>query len=130
MARKLILNAIEVINGELDKIEEAYNSAVEKQSILDNLKNDIEHEIELEKLSGSEMMVKYKELQACLRLRRKYKDDLEYLLSIRVSLNLSHTKSASKKVSEIDDVMSNKKYKIRIQQEVREEVLKEVSSIS
>lgn len=124
MARKLILNAIEVINGELDKIEEAYNSAVEKQSILDNLKNDIEHEIELEKLSGSEMMVKYKELQACLRLRRKYKDDLEYLLSIRVSLNLSHTKSASKKVSEIDDVMSNKKYKIRIQQEVREEVLK------
>jgi len=126
MMRDLILNSIEVINSELENIEKMYAEATEKQSILDNLRNDIEHEIELNKLSGSEMMIKYKELQACLRLRRKYKDGLEYLLSIRIGLNLTQVKNAKENISKVDNKLINRDYSNRVKQEVREELLKEM----
>lgn len=126
MTRDLILESIKLINVELGKIEHEFDRATRKQSMLENLRNDIEHEIELNKLSGSEMMKKYKELQACLKLRRKYKDELEYLLIIRSELNLDRTKVAKESVLKVDKKLSDRKYKHRIKQEVRDELLKEL----
>ena len=129
MVKEMILDSIKSIDVELKKIEDAFNSATKKQSMLDNLRNDIEHEIELDKLSAVEMTKKYKELQACLRLRRKYKDELEYLLAIRDSVNLTLTKNAKERVEKVDKKLSNRTYNIRIKQEVRDELLKELEMI-
>lgn len=127
--KNIIQNSLNIIQEQIDSFEKFYKDATEKQSLLDNLKNDIEHEIELDKLSGSEMMKKYKELQACLKLRRKYKNDIEYLNSIRGQFNLSILKGATKSFNETNKKMESKTYRQRIEGELREEILKEISEI-
>lgn len=117
---------IEVI---LKEIEDIYLNASEKQSQIDQLIVDIEHEIELESCSAPQMMSKYKQLKACFKLRRKYKDELEYLLGIRGSLNLGLTTKAHQTLSTVESKMNKRKYSHRIKEELRLEILKEAEEM-
>lgn len=117
---------IEII---LKEIEDIYLNASEKQSQIDQLIVDIEHEIELESCSAPLMMAKYKQLKACFKLRRKYKDELEYLLGIRGSLNLGLTTKAHQTLSTVESKMNKRKYSHRIKEELRLEILKEAEEM-
>lgn len=117
---------IEII---LKEIEDIYSNASEKQSQIDQLIVDIEHEIELESCSAPFMMMKYKQLKACFKLRRKYKDELEYLLGIRATLNLGVTTTAQKALSTVVSRMDKRKYSHRIKEELRLEILKEAEEM-
>ena len=113
----------------LKNIESMYEAASMKQSQIDQLIVDIEHEIELESCSAPLMMAKYKQLKACFKLRRKYKDELEYFLSIRGSLNLGITTTAQKALTTVAGRMDKRKYSHRIREELRLEILKEAEEI-
>ena len=127
--KDLLIQSTQEIKEILSRIEEVYKNANEKQSQIDQLINDIEHEIELQNFSAPQMMVKYKELKACFRLRRKYKNDLEYLLAYRPSLNIMLTDKSFKAIYTVKSKMDKKNYCHRIKEELRMEILKEAETI-
>lgn len=113
----------------LADVEEVYKSVTERQSQIDRLIIDLEHEIELENYPAHKMMLKYKELKACFRLRRKYKNELEYLMAIRPSLNLSVVSASNKALHAVVEKMERKRYYHRIKEELRIEILEEAKKI-
>ena len=122
----LLKNELEKMKSSVSVIDEQFKMCSEKQSQLDLLLIDIYHEIELEKLSAPEMMKKYKELKACLTIRRRYKNMLEYINIVRGSIKTGNFDGAIKGIESLDKREGNKKYHHRIKAELREEILSEM----
>ena len=113
----------------LSDVEKLYNECREKQGILDKLKNDIEHEIELDKMDAVAMVKKFKEYQSVLKLRRKYKDNVAMLRSYRSKFSLKKLNNVRNSVKQINTNQQCRGYKYRVKSEVRDEILEEINSI-
>lgn len=109
----------------LDEIEDNYNKAKSKSSVIDKIIVDIEHEIEFDKPSGAQMVKKYKELQTAFRLRREYKDNVDYFIKFRSGLNIKHISISEKGLENQQKSNENRKYSKRVAIETRDEVLAE-----
>lgn len=119
----------EKILDELQKVEDEYILAKTRHSQIERIIVDIEHEIELDKPSGSDMVKKYKELQTAFRLRRIYKDDVDYLIKFRETSNLKQTKKTINGISSTEISKNNRNYRTRIEHEVRINLLSEFDKI-
>lgn len=126
---QLLKEQISIIKSSIEIVEEQYKLCTEKQSQLDMLLVDIYHEIELDKLSAPEMMSKYKELKAVLKLRRKYKDAVEHILVARQYFNPKNASTTLKGLDTIEKKDSHRTYSQRIKKEVREELISEMNSL-
>ncbi len=120
------LSSIETIVNDIDL---KYDEAREKHSYFDKLKLDIEHEMELDVLSASERACKYKEYHSCLKLRRKYKEGVEYFLKAKSCLNIAGIESAKIGIDQIEFTNSKKSYTHRVNKEMRQELLDEINRI-
>lgn len=126
---QLLKEQMSTIQSAIDTIEEQYKLCTEKQSQLDMLLVDIYHEIELDKLSAPEMMSKYKELKAVLKLRRKYKDAVEHILIARQYFNPKNVHTTLKGIDTMEKKDSRRTYSHRIKKEVRAELISEMNSL-
>lgn len=112
------------IKQSIDIINQQYKENSTKLSQIDLLISDLYHEIEFDKLTAPQMMIKFKELKACLKIRRTYKNEHEYLQSVVSSLNNSKIEVAISNSNRVEKKESEKIYKKRIKDEVRNEILK------
>lgn len=127
--KKYLLEKNKEIHDILQEIEDKYKEAKEKQSIIDSIRNDILHEIELNRYSAIQMTKKYKELQATLQIRRRYKDNLEYLKTFKSSLSVGLSNSAHTNINSLHTKFVKRTYNKRIKEEVRNEILSEISDL-
>lgn len=124
-----LLNKAYKLEKILEEIESTYEEAKEKSSILDQIRNDILHEIELDNLDAIAMTRKFKELKATLKLRRKYKDNVNYLIKFRQNLNLKMSKKTIASIKGLEKQLDKRKYSNRIESSIRKEILNEVENI-
>lgn len=113
----------------LQDIEDEYKRAYAKVGVVDKIIVDIEHEIELERFDAVGMVKKYKELQTAFRLRRKYKDDTEFLRNFRHTINVKELNKSAKSINSTYNSQSNRKYGLRVRVETRAEVLAEFEEL-
>jgi len=125
---KFLISKLDIISKEVDDINVVNKEQNLKYSQLDKLRNDILHEIELNNISGSAMLIKYKELKAILRLRRKYKNNLAMLACFKTRINVS-TGNAKKAILNKRAELEKRHYKRRIEESVRQELLNEIEDI-
>lgn len=87
-----------------------YKELRKKHSLVEKLKLDIEHEIELDRLSASAMMKKYKEYKNLLETRRIIKDEIDFMSKIR---EYSFTGDDINKLKQsIETIGNNKKNRV------------------
>lgn len=117
------------IKESMQALMEEHEMAREKVSQLDLIVVDIHHEVELEKMSGPAMMTKFKELQACLKLRRKYKNRVSRFQTIQALLDPDPYAEAIHALRKKEECEGRRTYTHRIRQDVRKEILEEVKSM-
>ena len=124
--KNLIKKNLKEIQSLTKDIEKEYKNTKHKQSILDKLIVDLEHEIEFDKMDAIDMSKKIKEMRAVLKLRRKYKNNMEYFTEIRKSINPMQVGKSLVSWDNIRIKQENKKYTHRVNEEVRNEGLDEI----
>lgn len=91
---------------------------IEKLSSVDLLVNDIEHEIEMQNVSGKDMLLKYKELKKILQTRRYAKDRMTAINAFLKSL-----KSVNHSISQKIDSENKRGYEFRTKRYIRQSIL-------
>jgi len=119
----MLQDKIKEIELIIQELETNYNYCNEKQSQLDKIIVDIEHEIEFDSVDGSTMLLRYKEFKSALRLRRMYKDKVAEYLSIRANINPNIIISANRQLDKIIIDRDSRGYRHRIKKELRKEIL-------
>ena len=122
-------NLMEVADGAITEIEKLYNSSTEKHSTLDKYVVQLLHEIELNDFDAVGMAKQIKELKSVLKLRRKYKDQIDYFLGIRGFVNKSNFEKATKGLETVIKNKKDRKFKDRISEKLREEIIDEASKM-
>ena len=107
-------------------IENLHKEYWDKISKIDLLRNDILHSIELDKLSGSAMMIQYKELQAILKIRRTYKYNVQLIDSFQSVITLSKIKKGVSCLDKKIEQLGRSTYTVRINSEVKQAILNEL----
>ena len=109
---------LQTITNSILAIQNLHKEASSKISQTDLLLSDLYHEIEFEKLTAPQMMVKFKELKQCLKVRRQHKVEFEALQSVVASLDSNKLHSIVKVSNKTE-----KKYRTKIESSVRKEIL-------
>ena len=121
-ARETLLQLKEKIH-ELEVMWKTLNA---KQSSIDKMIVQLEHEIEIQNLDAVGMAKKYKELKGIFRLRRKYKNEIEVISTTRSLYSENNINTCISNFNKSKDGQATKRFKDRITEEVRKELLKEI----
>ena len=123
---KVLLREIE------ERIQEVENMKVknsEKLSQLDRLKVDLDHEFTLQDLSDKQKLKKANQLQGVLKLRNKTKDEAKILEGFRSNLNVKIVSKAKTDIGQIKKGLNERKYRNRVELDIREELLREIKEV-
>jgi len=105
---------LDTVSTKVEEIEVLYTMSIEKHSIIDKMVVQLLHEIELENVDAVSMMKQIKELKGVLKLRRKYKDNVDYLVVVRSMLNKSVVKAYNQKITELEGKKEHRVFRMTL----------------
>jgi hypothetical protein len=124
-----LMVVIDQLEDALRIIETELSSCREKYYKIEDMILDIRHDMELKDFDAISNAKLFKEFKSILRLRRNYKDKIDYLNAFRCNLNLNVIDKCKLDLSLIHVKKENRKYHNRITDELKQELLNEYNNI-
>ena len=120
-AKESILEAYHIIK----RINSERNILLVKRTEINDLRNDILHEIELKRLSAPEMVKKYNELKKVLQIRREIKDEIDEYDLIKNKIKIKNFDDLFSDFGNLAKKKANRKYHKRSPSKIRKQILKD-----